>query len=77
MTLPDKLSKSETSETSEVRKLKKALKAELIYDRNFTSVAQAKLAIFEYIEIWYNRKRLHSFLGYKTPIEIETEFNEL
>ena len=38
---------------------------------------QAKIAVFEYIEVWYNRKRLHSSLGYKTPIEIETEFNKL
>ncbi|WNH12567.1 IS3 family transposase [Thalassobellus suaedae] len=34
----------------------------------------AKTSIFEYIEIWYNRKRLHSFLGYKTPYEVEQEF---
>ncbi|MBW2962608.1 transposase [Mesonia aestuariivivens] len=34
----------------------------------------AKTAIFEYIEIGYNRKQLHSFLGYKTPYEVEQEF---
>ena len=34
----------------------------------------AELDVFEYIEIWYNRKRLHSALGYKTPMQIENEF---
>ena len=48
----------------------KTLKVEL----DFKTIEQAKPAIFEYIEIWYNRKRLHSFLGYKTPSEVEQEF---
>ena len=38
---------------------------------------EAELAVFEYIEIWYNRKRLHSSLNYKTPKEVELEFNKL
>ena len=38
---------------------------------------QAKIAVFEYIEVWYNRKRLHFSLGYKTPAETEQEFNKL
>ena len=52
----------------------KTLKVELLYDDDFKTIEQAKTAIFEYIEIWYNRKRLHSFLGYKTPSEVEQEF---
>jgi transposase InsO family protein len=52
----------------------KTLKSELIYHVKFNIIEQAKLAVFEYIEIWYNRKRLHSTLGYKTPDEIEQEF---
>ena len=55
----------------------KTLKTELIYHEKYESVLQAKTSIFEYIEIWCNRKRLHSFLGYKTPIEVEQEFNKL
>ncbi len=43
----------------------------------YVSILQAKTSIFEYIEIWYNRKRLHSSLGYKTPLEVELEFNKL
>ncbi len=52
----------------------KTLKIELVYDGGFKTIEQAKTAIFEYIEIWYNRKRLHSYLGYKTPCEVEQEF---
>jgi len=52
----------------------KTLKAELIYDSSFHSTEQAKTKIFEWIEIWYNKKRLHPSLGYKTPYEVEQEF---
>lgn len=55
----------------------KTLKTELIHHKKYESVLQAKSSIFEYIETWYNRKRLHSSLGYKTPIEVEQEFNKL
>lgn len=37
----------------------------------FTNRAQARRAIFEYIEAWYNRQRLHSSLGYLSPAEFE------
>ena len=37
----------------------------------FASRAQARRAIFEYIEVWYNRQRLHSTLGYLPPVEFE------
>jgi putative transposase len=49
------------------------LKTELIYDRIWQSRAEVRAAIFEYIEVFYNRQRLHSTLGYKTPHEIETQ----
>jgi transposase InsO family protein len=52
----------------------KTLKAELISQVGvFDNYQQARTAIFEYIEGWYNRKRLHSSLGYKTPTEAEQE----
>jgi len=53
------------------------LKRNEIDIEKYESVLQAISSIFEYIEIWYNRKRLHSSLGYKTPIEMEQEFNKL
>jgi len=45
----------------------KILKSELIYQTNYNSILQAKVEVFEFIEIWYNRRRIHSYLGYRTP----------
>ncbi len=46
-------------------------KVECIYGSNFKSINQAKVEIFEYIEIFYNRKRRHSALGYVSPMQFE------
>jgi transposase InsO family protein len=46
-----------------------ALKSELVYRNFFETRRQAVSAIFEYIEIFYNKRRLHSGLGYLTPWE--------
>ncbi len=37
----------------------------------FQTRSEARLSIFEYIEIWYNRQRLHSTLGYLSPVDFE------
>lgn len=50
------------------------LKRELIYGNRFRTRDQARQAIFEYIEIFYNRIRLHSALGYMSPVEFELAF---
>ncbi len=47
------------------------LKSELLSDRPFATRPQARSAIFEYIEVFYNRQRLHSALGYRSPLEFE------
>jgi putative transposase len=47
------------------------LKTELIGDRIFKTREQIRREIFEYIEVFYNRRRLHSYLGYRTPAEYE------
>ena len=47
------------------------LKTELIHQSSFATREQAKAAIFEYIEVFYNRKRLHSSLGYVSPESFE------
>jgi transposase InsO family protein len=49
----------------------KTIKSELIYRQEFDSEKELRSAIFEYIETWYNRKRLHSSLGYLSPVEYE------
>ena len=46
-----------------------SLKSELIYRENFSSRIKATMAVFDYIEIFYNKQRLHSALGYLTPEE--------
>lgn len=47
------------------------LKNELVHHANFKTRAQARAAIFEYIEVFYNRSRLHQSLGYQPPSEYE------
>lgn len=47
------------------------LKTEHIYLRKFQTREEAKRSVFEYIEVFYNRKRAHSFLGYSSPEEFE------
>lgn len=53
----------------------KSLKTELIYGNKLISKEQMKLEIFEYIEIWYNRKRRHSSLNYQTIQEFNNQTN--
>lgn len=48
-----------------------SLKTELVYRRDFKTREEAKQAIFQWIETWYNRQRLHSSLGYMTPEQYE------
>lgn len=51
----------------------RTLKVELIYTRKFKTREEAKAAIFEFIEVWYNRQRLHSSLDYMTPEQYEAK----
>src|SRR5579875_287658 len=50
------------------------IKRELVYLEKFKTREQAMRRIFEYIEIWYNRERVHSSLGYLTPVEFERRY---
>jgi len=49
-----------------------SLKHELIYRQRFGSRAAARSAIFDYIESFYNRRRLHSSIGYQSPLDFES-----
>jgi transposase InsO family protein len=46
-----------------------SLKKEHVHHVHFRTRAEARAAVFEYVEIFYNRQRLHSGLGYRTPAE--------
>ena len=50
------------------------LKTELVHHCRFQTREQAQAALFDYMEIFYNRQRLHSTLGYRTPADFETFF---
>ena len=47
------------------------LKVELIYAKNYQCIAEAQSGIFEYIEVFYNRKRKHSSIDYLSPVQYE------
>jgi putative transposase len=51
------------------------LKNELVHRQTFATRAQARAAIFEYVEVFYNRQRLHSALNYKSPVDFENQNN--
>ena len=50
------------------------LKNEVMHDRLFGSRDEAKAAVSDYIEVYYNRQRLHQTLGYQTPVAVEAAF---
>lgn len=53
-----------------------ALKNELVYRTAFPTQKKARSAIAEYIEVFYNRQRLHSALGYRTPAEFAATYRQ-
>ena len=46
-----------------------SLKKEWIYKSNYSTEAELRALVFEYIEVWYNKKRKHSSLGYLSPVQ--------
>lgn len=51
------------------------LKGDLADHADFAARAEARVAIFEYIEVFYNRQRRHSHLGYQAPAEFEEKID--
>lgn len=54
-----------------------SLKNEVMHDRLFATREQAMAVVNDYIEMYYNRLRLHQTLGYQTPIAVEAQFHVL
>jgi putative transposase len=52
-----------------------SLKTELVNHEHYRTLEQARASIFDYIEVFYNRKRLHSSLGYLSPESFEASLN--
>ena len=53
-----------------------SLKSELVNDQNYQTRREARTSIFWYIEVFYNRSRLHSTLGYLTPTDFEAQYRQ-
>ena len=51
------------------------LKKERIYRREYVTMEEVKTDMFRYIELFYNRKRLHSVLGYMSPVEYRIKYD--
>lgn len=43
----------------------------MIYHVKFETREEARRDIFEFVEVFYNRQRMHSYLGYMSPVEFE------
>lgn len=55
----------------------KSLKVEWVYNQDYHLRSEAELSVFRWIETWYNRRRIHSYLGYRSIEEFEIEtFNQ-
>jgi putative transposase len=50
------------------------IKTELIYHERFKTREEARRAIFDYIEVFYNRKRKHAALGYISPVNYARQY---
>ena len=51
-----------------------SLKVERVYHQDYRTRREATADLFEYIEIFYNRQRLHSYLGHVSPAEFERTY---
>ena len=54
-----------------------SLKKEHVHQVRFRTREEAKAAVFAYVEIFYNRQRLHSAIGYRTPVETRADMLDI
>jgi len=71
--IPSMSRKADCYDNAVVESFFKTIKAELVRQKAFETKEEARTVIFEYIEVFYNRKRLHSSLGYVSPEEFERQ----
>jgi transposase InsO family protein len=64
-------------DNSPVESFFSSLKRECIHRKKYTSIKEVEKDLFQYIGLFYNRKRLHSFLDYKSPINYKLEQRQL
>lgn len=64
-------------DNSPVESFFSSLKRECIHRKEYTSIKEVEKDLFQYIELFYNRKRLHSFLDYKSPINYKLQQRKL
>ena len=69
--LPSMSRKGECCDNAVAESFFGTLKTELVDDEDYRTREQAKQSLFEYIEVFYNRQRRHSYLGYVSPNEYE------
>lgn len=73
--LPSMSRKANCYDNATMESFWSTLKLELIYRTHFHTRAQARAAIFDYIETFYNRRRSHSALNYLSPVDFENHLN--
>ena len=71
--LPSMSSRGHCYDNASMESFWSTLKTELVHRHDFVDLPQARAALFQYIEIFYNRERLHSALGYQSPVEFEQQ----
>ena len=71
--LPSMSHKGDCYDNAVVESFFKTIKSELTKQTRFKTREEAQSALFEFIEVFYNRKRLHSTLGYLSPVEFELQ----
>jgi transposase InsO family protein len=73
--VPSMSRKAHCTDNAHMESFWATLKTELLAGRSFATRKQASLAIFEYVEVFYNRRRLHSALGFQSPVDFELKLN--
>jgi putative transposase len=54
-----------------------SLKKEHVHQTSFQTREEAKAAVFDYIQVFYNRQQLHSRIGYRTPAQARANMTEV